>query len=97
MRRDEKSDEAVVPEKQANKAAEAAAELVEGRASAKRNAEQRSAVRTQSRVTASQGLGSVRKAARKHRSARFTNLLHHVDVTLLGREFSLAEESGSSG
>ena len=48
MRRDEKSDEAVVPEKQANKAAEAAAELVEGRASAKRNAEQRSAVRTQS-------------------------------------------------
>ena len=31
------------------------------------------------------------------RSARFTNLLHHVDVALLGREFSLAEESGSSG
>jgi len=35
MRRDEKSDEALVPEKQANEAAE----LVGGRASAKRNAE----------------------------------------------------------
>ena len=97
MSRDEKSDEAVVPEKQANKAAEAAAELVEGRASAKRNAEQRSAVRTQSRVTASQGLGSVRKAARKHRSARFTNLLHHVDVTLLRESFHSLKRAAAAG
>ena len=90
-------DETVIPEKRANKAAEAAAELAEGRASAKRNAEQRPAIRTQSRGTASRGLNSVRKAARRHRSARFTNRLHHVDVALLRESFHSLKRAAAAG
>ena len=72
MSSDEKPNEAVIPEKPA----EAAAELVEGRALAKRNAEQRPAARTQSRSAASRGLGSVRKDAPKCKVHQSTGRLH---------------------
>ena len=62
----EKSDSAVVAVKPANKAAPmaAVAEWVEPRAGTKGNTEQPRTRRTQSRVSVSQGLDGVRKAAR---------------------------------
>jgi hypothetical protein len=61
-----KSDDLIVPEKQANKVGSTpAAESVEGRGSAKGNVARQTAVRTQSRVTASFGLSGVRQAARR--------------------------------
>jgi group II intron reverse transcriptase/maturase len=80
-----KSDGCVVPEKPSNKAVAeaAAAERVEGRQPAKGNDQQDAAHRTQSRARVSIGLLGVREAARRDRRARFTNLLHHLDVGLL--------------
>lgn len=97
MNGDEKSDEAVVPEKRANNAAEAAAEHVEERASAKRNTDEFTAARTQSRSTASRSLDSVRKVARMHRDERFTSLLHYVDVELLRKSFYSLKRNSAAG
>jgi len=58
----EKSDLPIVAEKRANKAASAAAELVERRGGAKENAELQSTVRTQSRVAVSQAQVHIREA-----------------------------------
>jgi RNA-directed DNA polymerase len=79
----EKSDGSVVPEKLPNNAQGGAAEAVEGRGSAKGNA----AGETRSGPSAGQGalsgLGRVRRVAEQDREARFTALLHHVDVDRL--------------
>ena len=56
----EKSDDAVVPEKRANKGTKVLAEPVEGRAWTKRNTPQLPASRAQNRVIASTGLGRIR-------------------------------------
>src|SRR5947208_13358608 len=78
------SDSRVVPAKLANKAEESAAESVEGRRLDKGNTDQQNACRTQSRdVSASSALDRVRQVAAKDRDARFTALLHHVDVDRL--------------
>ena len=58
----EKSDLSEVAEKRANKAASAAAELVERRDGAMENAELQSTVRTQSRVAVSQAQVRIREA-----------------------------------
>ena len=58
----EKSDLLIVAMKRANKAALAAAELVERRGGAKENANQQSTGRTQSRVTVSQAPERIREA-----------------------------------
>jgi group II intron reverse transcriptase/maturase len=73
-----KSDSAVVPEKLPNKAAQAAAEAVEGRALAKGNSPERNAPRTQGRISAPSALERVREAARRDGKQRFTALVHHV-------------------
>lgn len=39
----------------------------------------------------------MRKAARTHRSARFTNLLHHVDVALLRESFHSLKRAAAAG
>src|SRR5512132_2986614 len=78
------SDSRVVPAKLANKAGEPVAESVEGRRLDKGNTGQQNARRTQSRdVSASSALDRVRQVAAKDRDARFTALLHHVDVDRL--------------
>jgi hypothetical protein len=77
------SDSRVVPAKPANKAAEAAAEPVEERRLDEGNTGQQNARRTQSRESASRALERVRQVAAKDRDARFTALLHHVDVERL--------------
>ena len=75
-----KSDSPVVPAKPPNKAAAAAAEVVEGRGPAKGN----TARQTRPGHRAGQGVPSaldrVREVARKDKEARFTALLHHVDA-----------------
>ncbi len=78
------SDSRVVPAKLANKAGGPAAELVEGRPLDEGNTGQQNALRTQSReARASRALVRVRRVAVKDRDARFTALLHHVDVDRL--------------
>jgi group II intron reverse transcriptase/maturase len=78
MNEHDESDSSVVPEKQANKAARAAAEPVEGRELAKGNPREQHASRTQRRVDAPGALERIREAARRDKKLRFTALLHHV-------------------
>lgn len=73
----EKSDLPEVAEKRANKAASAAAELVERRGGAKENAELQSTVRTQSREAVSQAQARIREAVNRNRQDKLTALLHH--------------------
>jgi group II intron reverse transcriptase/maturase len=79
----EKSDGRVLPVKLSNNAQGGAAEAVEGRRSAKGNA----AGETRPGPSAGQGalseLGRVRRVAQTDKEARFTALLHHVDVDRL--------------
>jgi len=80
----EKSDGSIVPAKSPNNAGRPAAEAVEGRDPAKGNSGQADTCRTQSRSqSVSSGLDRVRETARRNKEARFTALLHHVDVDLL--------------
>ena len=78
-----KSDPPIVPTKPPNKAAAAAAEVVEGRGGAKGNAARGSTRQTQGWESVSPALGRIRDAARRDKSIRFTALLHHVTVDLL--------------
>jgi RNA-directed DNA polymerase len=79
----EKSDGRVVPEKLPNNVQGGAAEVVEGRRPAKGNA----TGETRPGRSAGQGalseLGRVRRVAATDKEARFTALLHHVDVDRL--------------
>jgi RNA-directed DNA polymerase len=79
----EKSDGRVLPVKSSNNVQGGAAEAVEGRRSAKGNA----AGETRPGLSAGQGapseLGRVRRVAATDKEARFTALLHHVDVDRL--------------
>ena len=79
----EKSDGRVVPEKLPNNARGGVAEAVEGRRPAKGN----TTSETRPGLSAGQGalsaLGRVRRVAATDREARFTALLHHVDVDRL--------------
>ena len=73
----EKSDLPEVAWKRANKAASAAAELVERRGRAKENAELQSTVRTQSRAAVSQAQARIREAVIRNA------LLHHLTVDVV--------------
>jgi RNA-directed DNA polymerase len=79
----EKSDGRVVPVKLLNNAQGGAAEVVEGRRPAKGN----TTSETRPGLSAGQGvpseLGRVRRVAATDKEARFTALLHHVDVDRL--------------
>jgi RNA-directed DNA polymerase len=79
----EKSDSPKVARKQANKAARAAAELVERRGGAKENAELQSTDRTQSREAVSQAQARIREAVTRNRQDKLTALLHHIGVDAL--------------
>jgi len=94
-----KSDRPVVPKKPANKdkGAPESAEEAEGRGLTKGNSEQTAAFRTQGRGSASIGLPGVREAARRDKRARFTALLHHVTVKLLGESFYALDRQAAPG
>jgi RNA-directed DNA polymerase len=83
MNADEESDEAVLLMKRLNNEGLPSAEIVEGRASPKETGGQATAVRTPSRVAASNRLAAVRQAARQDKKVRFTALLHHITIDLL--------------
>jgi RNA-directed DNA polymerase len=92
------SDSRVVPAKLANKAGDPAAELVEERRLDKGNTGQQNACRTQSRdVRASSALERVRQVAAKDRDARFTALLHHVDVDRLRDAYRALSPKAAAG
>jgi RNA-directed DNA polymerase len=92
------SDSRVVPAKLANKAGKPAAELVEERRLDEGNTGQQNACRTQSRdVSASSALERVRQVAVKDRDARFTALLHHVDVDRLCGAYRALSPKAAAG
>ena len=78
-----KSDSPVVPAKPPNKAASAAAEVVEGRGLAKGNTTRPTRPGRSAGPGVPHGLDRVRQVAREDKEARFTALLHHVDRTRL--------------
>src|SRR5687767_7386356 len=91
------SDSRVVPAKLANKAGQPAAELVEERRLDEGNMGQQNARRTQSRESASRALERVRQVAAKDRDARFTALLHHVDVDRLRAAYRALSPRAAAG
>ena len=93
-----KSDEPVVPTKLPNKAAQTAAEAVEGRGSAKGNSPERNAFRTQRRGDAQSALERVGQAARREGKQRFTALLHHVyDIERLRAAYLGVKRDAAAG
>jgi RNA-directed DNA polymerase len=78
-----KSDGLVVPTKLPNKAGPPAAEVVEGRSPAEGNTASKTRPGLSAGLGASSALDRVREVARRDKQARFTALLHHVDVDRL--------------
>jgi RNA-directed DNA polymerase len=75
-----KSDDPVVPAKLPNNAQGGAAEVAEGSGSAEGNTASKTRPGPRAGHGALSDLDRVRRAARKDKDARFTALLHHVDV-----------------
>src|SRR3954452_11157635 len=78
-----KSDGPVVAAKPVNNAQGGAAESVEGRGPAEGNAASETRSGRSAGTSAPSELDRVRRAAQKDKDARFTALLHHVDVDRL--------------
>jgi RNA-directed DNA polymerase len=78
-----KSDSPVVPAKLPNKAGSPAAEVVEGRGLTEGNTASKTRPGLRAGPDASSALDRVREVARKDKKARFTALLHHVDLDRL--------------
>ena len=93
----EKSDLAVVAMKPANKAGRPAAERVERRAGAEGNASQQRTRRAQDRVSVSQALDRIRKAAKEKKKERFTALLHHISPEMLRTAFFALKRDAAAG
>lgn len=72
-------------------------EGAKGRGRHKGNLRERAEVRTQSRVALPPNLQRVNEAARRSKQARFTALLHHVDVAALERAFRRLKRKASAG
>ena len=75
----------------------AIAEGVEGRSWREGNSLKGTRGRTQSRIILMPHLQRVREAAKHDKRARFTALLHHVDVAALARAFRRLKRSASAG
>jgi len=78
-----KSDNLVVPAKPPNKAGGPVAEVVEGRGLAEGNTDSTTRPGHSAGPDVQNGLDRVREAARRDKEARFTALLHHVDLNRL--------------
>ena len=94
---DEKSDNVIVPTKSSNKEGWPSAETMEGRTLPEGNRQQTTVDRTQSRVTTSSGLLSVRQAAQARKDVRFSALLHHIDVELLEQSYFALKQKAAPG
>src|SRR5260370_4719948 len=73
------------------------AEREEGRPLIKENAGQPNPYPTQSGKGVSQGLASVRKAARENKEMKFTALLHHLTIDLLRESFYSLKRKAAPG
>jgi RNA-directed DNA polymerase len=91
------SDGPVVPEKLPNNALGGVAEAVEGRGPAKENAASQTRPGHSAGVSVSSGLDRVRLAAQKDEEARFTALLHHVDVDRLRAAYRALNPRAAAG
>ena len=78
-----KSDNSVVPAKPPNKAGRPAAKVVEGRGLAEGNTVSSTRPGLSAGPGVPSGLDRVREVARRDKQARFTALLHHVDLARL--------------
>lgn len=92
-----KSDRPVVPVKRSNKAGSSAAEIVEGRGLAKRNAAEQNRTRTQRRTILPSALDRVRQAARRNKDTKFTALFHHVTRENLRVSFMALRRAAAPG
>src|SRR5215469_11529395 len=91
------SDSPVVPAKPANKAVRAAAEPAEERGLAKGNTESAARSGHRAGIRAPQALDRVRQVAKGDREARFTALLHHVDVESLRAAYLALKREAAPG
>ncbi len=92
-----KSDGRIVPAKLANRAVQAAAEPVEERRPAKGNTDSTTRPGPRAGQGVTNGLDRVRKVARRDRNARFTALLHHVDVPRLRAAYRALSPKAAPG
>ena len=92
-----KSDSPVVPAKPPNKAASAAAEVVEGRGLAEGNTVSSTRPGRSAGQGVPSGLDRVREVARRDRGARFTALLHHVDFARLWAAYWAMNPKAAAG
>jgi len=97
MNEREKSDNSVVPAKPSNKAGGPAAEVVEGRGLAEGNTDSSTRPGRSAGSGVSSGLDRVREVARKDKEARFTALLHHVDLPRLWAAYEAINPKAASG
>jgi RNA-directed DNA polymerase len=92
-----KSDSPVVPAKPPNKAACAAAEVVKERGLAKGNMVSATRPGHRAGQGAPNGLDRVRHVARRDKEARFTALLHHVDLDRLRAAYRAIRPAAAQG
>jgi len=95
MHEDGKSDSPVLPAKPPNKAG--AAEAVEGRGLTKGNTARTTGSGLRAGMRVSQGLDRVRQAAERDKEARFTALLHHVDIDCLREAYRAINPKAAAG
>jgi RNA-directed DNA polymerase len=93
----EESHSGTVPMSHSNKDGRSSAESEEGRPLIKENAGQPNTYPTQSGKGVSQGLASVRKAARENKEMKFTALLHHLTIDLLRESFYSLKRKAAPG
>jgi RNA-directed DNA polymerase len=93
----EESDGGIVPMNHSNKDGNPFAESEEGRPPIKESTRQPNTYPTQSGARVSQGLESVRRAARENKEAKFTALLHHLTVDLLRESFYALKRKAAPG
>jgi len=92
-----KSDRPVVPANQPNKTASAVAEAGEGRGRAKGNTASKTRPGHSAGPGASNALERVREVARADKGARFTALLHHVDLPRLRAAYRAIRPQAAPG
>jgi RNA-directed DNA polymerase len=92
-----KSDNSVVPAKPPNKAGGPVAEVVEGRGLAEGNTDSSTRPGRSAGQGVPSGLDRVREVARKDKEARFTALLHHVDLSRLWAAYAAINPKAASG
>ncbi|WP_349308033.1 reverse transcriptase domain-containing protein [Pseudofrankia sp. BMG5.36] len=92
-----KSDSLVVPAKLPNKAARAAAEAVEGRGLAEGNMDGVTRPGRRAGNGVQNALDRVREVARRDKGARFTALLHHVDLDRLRAAYWATRKEAAAG